>query len=159
MLSNPSTLLKVKVNRWLTQLKHWGPGSLCMPLFCCLRTWLHCTLMPTHCQKNKQQADLELVGIWELRYIQEWREDTARAQTTAGDLRCHFVTTLCVGFTCYLLSSSSTSTISPRFVLIQAHSSSGPLETNDAYQSLRQKGSSTKGAQADSGCELHPGGQ
>lgn len=106
MLSNPSTLLKVKVNRWPTQLKHWGPGSLCMPLFCCLRTWLHCTLMPTHCQKNKQQADLELVGIWELRYIQEWREDTARAQTSSENFG-GFEMSFCHNTLCglYLLST------------------------------------------------------
>lgn len=48
MWSNPCTqplyLVKVKADRWQTQLNHQGPRSLCIPLavlFCCLHTWLH----------------------------------------------------------------------------------------------------------------------
>lgn len=105
--------------------------------------------MPTHCQKNKQQTDLGLAGVWELRYTLKNGEKTQpglrQAQKSAGDSRCHFATTFYVGFTCYQLGFSST--ISPRFVLIQAHSPGGPWGTKGAYQSLRQKGNSTKGAQ------------
>lgn len=118
-----------------------APGSW-VSLFCCLHTRLHTN---TH-GLSEEQTDRSRT-CWRLRTEIHTRMERrhSQAQTsskTVGNLRCHFVAMLCVGFTCYLLSSSST--ISPRFVLIQAHSSSGPLGTKDAYQALKQKGSSTR---------------
>lgn len=54
---------------------------------------------------------------------------------------------------------SSSLTISTRSVLLQARSSGGPLGTKDPYHSLRWKGSSAQGAQADCGSELQSEGQ
>lgn len=130
MLSNahtqPLSLLKVKANRWQTQVSTRVPGfSVSQCSVVCI---LDCTLMPT---QSEEQTINRSRTCWHLRteiYSQERGEDTARAQTSS-EICGGFEMSFCHNVLCglHLLSTQLLFYHQPQLCADSGTFSRGPL--------------------------------